>query len=247
MRAGLAPPAMSVRQRLFTGLVRLGKLSEVASQAFLFLGVGLLRRSDFKDLSLRSWSAYARTDDEARSGLTAWEEATFRQFVKAGDRLCIVGCGSGRDLLPFVRDGHDVVGIEPSPAPAAMLRRILRETSLSATVIEAHVEDADAARAVRCRPLHAELLQLHPWIGHAGRGPAQARGASGRQRPHLPYLSAKTRRLGEPQRPARDGHGAADAIGLAPRAVRHLSADRCAGRAGSDHLRALLRSRRNRA
>jgi SAM-dependent methyltransferase len=133
---------MSVRQRLFTGLVRLGKLSEMASQAFLFLGVGLLRRSDFKDLSLRSWSAYAHTDDEARSGFTTWEETTFRQFVKAGDRLCIVGCGSGRDLLPFVSEGHHVVGIEPSPAPAAMLRRILRETNLSATVIEASVEDA---------------------------------------------------------------------------------------------------------
>jgi SAM-dependent methyltransferase len=133
---------MSLRQRLFTGLVRLGELSERASRAFLFLGIGLLNRSDFNDLSRRSWSAVAHTDDEVRSGFTAWEETTFRQFVKAGERLCIVGCGSGRDLLPFVREGHAVVGIEPSPAPASMLRRILRETNLSATVIEARVEDA---------------------------------------------------------------------------------------------------------
>jgi SAM-dependent methyltransferase len=136
------PPVVTVRQRLFTGLVRLGALSEMASRAFLCLGVGLLNRSDFRDLSQRSWSAFASTDDEARSGLTSWEETIFRQFVKAGERLCIVGCGSGRDLLPFVKEGHDVVGIEPSPAPAAMLRGILRETDLSATVIEAPVEDA---------------------------------------------------------------------------------------------------------
>lgn len=133
---------MSLRQWLFASLARLAKVSEMASRAFLFLGIGVLNRSDVNELSRRSWSAFAQTDDEARSGFTLWEEATFRQFVKAGQRLCIVGCGSGRDLLPFVREGHDVVGIEPSPAPAAMLRRILHDANLSATVIEARVEDA---------------------------------------------------------------------------------------------------------
>lgn len=137
-----ARPAVSVRQRLFSGLVVLGELSEKASRAFLFLGAGILRRSDFKDVSRRSWRAYAATDVEVRSGLNAWEEATYWPLVPPGGRLCIVGCGSGRDLLPFAAAGHDVVGIEPSPAPVATLRRILREDRQSATIVEAAIEDA---------------------------------------------------------------------------------------------------------
>lgn len=132
---------MSLRRRLFSGLAWLGTLSEKASRGFLFLGVGLLRRSDFKDVSRRSWSAFAPSDAEARSGLNAWEETTYRRFLKAGGRVCIVGCGSGRDLLPFAA-AHEVVGIEPSPAPVATLRRLLREDGLAATIIESHIEDA---------------------------------------------------------------------------------------------------------
>ena len=45
-------------------------------------------------------------------------------------------------LLPFARAGHDVVGIEPSPKPVATLRRILRESRQTVTLIEARVEDA---------------------------------------------------------------------------------------------------------
>lgn len=138
----MAAPAMNVRQRAFTGCVRLAELSQKASRAFLFLGAGMLRRRDFKDVSQRSWSAFAHTDVEIRSGLNAWEEATYGPLLRPGDRLCVIGCGSGRDLLPFVSAGHDVVGIEPSPAPVATLRRILRENRQSAEIIEARVEDA---------------------------------------------------------------------------------------------------------
>jgi SAM-dependent methyltransferase len=134
---------MNIRQRLFTVLVMLGELSEKMSRGLLFLGVGVLRRSDFQDVSRRSWSAFAATDVEIQSGLNAWEDATYRQFIQPGDRLCIVGCGSGRDLLPFADGGREVVGIEPSPAPVATLRRILRENRQSATIIEAHIEEAE--------------------------------------------------------------------------------------------------------
>jgi hypothetical protein len=112
---------MSLRQRLFTGLVRVGAVSAMASRAFLFRGIGVLNRSAFDDLSRRSWRAFAHTDDEARSGFTAWEDTIFTRFVKADERPCIVA-------------------VEPSPAPAAMPRRILRETHSSTTVIEARGE-----------------------------------------------------------------------------------------------------------
>lgn len=133
---------MSIRRKVFTGLARLGELSQKASRAFLYLGAGMLRLEDFDEMTRRSWGAFAENDAEIRSGLNPWEETTYRQFVKAGERLCIVGCGSGRDLLPFVNSGHDVVVIEPSPQPVAALRRILREHHRSATIIEDTIENA---------------------------------------------------------------------------------------------------------
>jgi len=132
---------VTIRRALFTASVVLSELSEKASRAFLFLGVGMLGRTDLKDVSRRSWSGFALSDEQARSGLTAAEEATYWKVVKAGDRVCIVGCASGRDLLPFVNAGCEVVGIEPSPAPLEMLRRLLREDHLSATLVEGHIED----------------------------------------------------------------------------------------------------------
>jgi SAM-dependent methyltransferase len=137
----VAAAAVTIRHALFTASVVLSELSEKASRAFLFLGVGLLSRADLKDVSRRSWSGFALSDAQARSGLTPAEEAIYWKVVKPGDRICIVGCGSGRDLLPFASAGFDVVGIEPSPAPLEMLRRLLRDDHLSATLIEGHVED----------------------------------------------------------------------------------------------------------
>jgi SAM-dependent methyltransferase len=133
---------MSIRRRLFTALVVLGELSEKLSRAFLFLGVGILRRADLAEVSRRSWSNFGHADTQVESGLNAWEEATYLPFVTKGARLCIVGCGSGRLVLPFLDEGHDVVGVEPSPEPVARLRQTLRERGQNATVVEARIEDA---------------------------------------------------------------------------------------------------------
>jgi SAM-dependent methyltransferase len=133
---------MSIRMRLFTALVVLGELSEKLSRAFLFLGVGILRRADLADVSRRSWSAFGQSDTQVQSGLNAWEQAAYLPFVTRGARVCIVGCGSGRLVLPFLDAGHDVVGVEPSPEPVARLQRTLRERGQHATVIEARIEDA---------------------------------------------------------------------------------------------------------
>jgi SAM-dependent methyltransferase len=55
--------------------------------------------------------------------------------------VCVIGCGTGRDLLPFVAAGHDVVGIEPAAGPVATATRLLRERRSSAPVIHGFIED----------------------------------------------------------------------------------------------------------
>jgi SAM-dependent methyltransferase len=111
---------MDVRRRCFDWLCRSSRLVEQVSHGLSSLAIGTLRLADLTDFTRRSWG----------------------RFVNAGDRICIVGCGSGRDLLPFVDAGHDVVGIEPSPLSVIRLRRILARRGQAATVIEGFVEDA---------------------------------------------------------------------------------------------------------
>lgn len=93
-------------------------------------------------MSKQSWRRYTPNPGDLLSGLDPWEEKAYWPWIKTGDRICVVGAGSGRDVLPFVDAGHDVVGIESSPQPAAMLRALLRERGQEHNAIDAFIEDA---------------------------------------------------------------------------------------------------------
>ena len=116
------------------------RLAEMPAHGLLYLSAGLLRLADLREMSNRAWAVSA-DDVQSLTGLNPSEDRLYHRVVRPGDRICVVGCGSGRDLLPFVASGHDVVGVEPSPQPAAALRRILRETQQTAEVIEGFIED----------------------------------------------------------------------------------------------------------
>jgi SAM-dependent methyltransferase len=138
----VAAPAVSLRERLLTALSSMAAFIDKASRGFLYFGVGALRSSELEALARRSWSRYAADHDNLQ-GFTAWEDKTYRSYVKPGDRVCVVGCGSGRDLLPFVDMGLDVVGVDSSPEPIAKLRAILSARAHSATLIEASIEEVE--------------------------------------------------------------------------------------------------------
>jgi SAM-dependent methyltransferase len=57
--------------------------------------------------------------------------------VASGDRVLVPGCGRGQDLLPFVRRGFEVVGVDFAAPAAAGAREMLSAQGLSATVIQA--------------------------------------------------------------------------------------------------------------
>jgi SAM-dependent methyltransferase len=57
------------------------------------------------------------------------------------------GCGTGRHLLPLVRKGFSVTGLDHSPGMLAQCRRKLQAAGLSAELTEARLEDLDC----RCR------------------------------------------------------------------------------------------------
>ena len=93
-------------------------------------------------MTVQPWRRFNATDADVDAGFMPWEREIYAQWTRPGDRVLIVGSGTGRDLLPFVASGHEVVGIEPSPEPVAQLRSVLQNRRQAATIIEAFIEDA---------------------------------------------------------------------------------------------------------
>jgi SAM-dependent methyltransferase len=110
------------------------------ARGLLYVSAGLLSLADLRRMSNRAWAESSGGPDPL-TGHSPSEARLYHRVVRPGDRICVVGCGSGRDLRPFLGGDHDVVGVEPSPEPAAALRRILRDTQQTAQVIEGFIED----------------------------------------------------------------------------------------------------------
>jgi SAM-dependent methyltransferase len=129
------------RARIFGVGAAISHLAGKAAHLLLNLAAGTLRHADFDEMSRCLWGTYHDGEEEhAVSGFLPSERETYDRLVKAGDRVLVVGCGSGRDLLPFVEAGHEVVGVEPSPEPILLLRQILAKQGRSAQVIEGFIE-----------------------------------------------------------------------------------------------------------
>ena len=109
----------------------------------LSLGLGTLRIHHLRAGIADTWRSYNVDDEEIASGLDANEKEVIARFVKPGDRLLVVGCGTGRDVIPLARMGCDVVGVDPVPEAVISARRMLSSLRLTAEIIEGYLEDVE--------------------------------------------------------------------------------------------------------
>ena len=104
--------------------------------ACLYFGAGLLTVSDFRSLSLARWEAY----DGESAGLLPWESEVYRAVIRPEDRVLLIGCGTGRDLLALRQRGCDVTGLEQSSSLADRARTTLSRHGLPTVVIAEPIE-----------------------------------------------------------------------------------------------------------
>lgn len=124
-----------------TVMLRLGKGFDLAARTCASMAAATLRLRDIRSDTQRTWGRFHARDEEIDSGLFFWEEKLFGRFVHPGDRILVIGCGTGRDLVALGARGHRVTGVEPAAPAAALAREALRRRGVDAEIVQGYFED----------------------------------------------------------------------------------------------------------
>ena len=87
--------------------------------------IGSLQLSDVRAGIERRAREFNTDDADIKSGLNQREQTVLSQFVRPSDRILIVGCGTGRDMLALLTMGRQVTGVDPSASALAIAARML--------------------------------------------------------------------------------------------------------------------------
>ena len=96
----------------------------------------------------RDWRHFGleQSEQDIGNGLFQWEKDFYLPRLRGGDRVLVVGCGSGRDLLALRELGWETDGLEPVVACTVLAQERLRKRGLAAEVYVGAVETATLPR-----------------------------------------------------------------------------------------------------
>jgi SAM-dependent methyltransferase len=120
--------------RLGQALIRLDRL-------ILHVDVGTRSLADVKRSIQAYWSTFNDRPEQWSSGLLDWERRLLDRSVRSGDRLLLIGCGSGRELRAMLERGCAVVGVEPSIETLEIARREAGAAAAAVDFLHGFVED----------------------------------------------------------------------------------------------------------
>jgi SAM-dependent methyltransferase len=132
---------VAMRAWLRRSLLAVGHLCEAGGRRIGSMAIGLTRLSDLRAGNEHTWKDFHTTQVAIDQGFVQWEQEFVDRFVKPGDRVLVVGSGTGRDVVPLARMGCEVVGVEPLTAATATARRTAAEHGLAVTIINGYIED----------------------------------------------------------------------------------------------------------
>lgn len=113
----------------------------MAGRGLTHLAAGTMSLADLRATIADGWEQYGRREDEILSGLLPWEKEIYERFVRPGDEILLIGCGTGRDLIALLRAGHRrVEGLDPAARAVAIARRMLDRLDLAAELHTGAIE-----------------------------------------------------------------------------------------------------------
>jgi SAM-dependent methyltransferase len=128
------------RHAPFTLLWAAGRALELAGRASMYLAAGSLRLQDLRGAIANGWEEFGRSEGMVLSGLMHWEQALYDRFLKPEDRILVVGCGTGRDLIALLQLRYRVEGLDVAPRAIALARQMLEREGLSAELYTGPIE-----------------------------------------------------------------------------------------------------------
>lgn len=126
----------------YTLLWGVARALELSSRASIYLAAGTLRLHDLRAAIGQTWASFGRNESAILSGLMPWEEALYGRFLKPDDRIFLIGCGTGRDLIALLKRGHAGGGLDPAPGAVALAQQMLVKEGLSAELEVGSIEAA---------------------------------------------------------------------------------------------------------
>lgn len=132
---------MSVRAALYATLYGGGRALERAGKVWFYAAAGTLTLDDLRRASLRQWDEFAAMQGEDDTAFLDWESDFYRRFLRAGDRVLLAGCGSGRDLIALLQHGCRADGLDPVPGCISAAADRLAKRGLTARLRTGWIED----------------------------------------------------------------------------------------------------------
>src|SRR5262245_55345244 len=114
---------------------------ERARRLCVSLAAGTLRLDQLRDGIEETWRDYVADEAQIDAGLDPAEAAIVERFITPADRVLVVGCGTGRDVIPLLRMGCQVVGIDPVTEAVTRARRALESRRLRGAIVEGYFEE----------------------------------------------------------------------------------------------------------
>ena len=211
------------RQRAFAALYYAARGLESAAAGLYHAAAGLMTHADLHAAITEEWRRFPSSEEPSDASLFDWEKAFYARFLERTDKILLVGCGTGRDLIALLQCGHRVDGVDLVREAVVRARQRLAEHKFEGSVWVGDIETIELVERYDVFVFSWFCLRLHSGVRSAGPDPEEARGAPGSGRPNPHQLRADGQ--GSPGHPRRSPRGASHALGLATRIGRQCRGD----------------------
>jgi SAM-dependent methyltransferase len=132
----------ALRDGLFAALLGCARTFERAATLWSYAAAGATRLVDLRAAIQLEWDQAGASpwNDQGAFGLMHWEREFYLRFLAPGERVLLVGCGTGRDLLALLELGYRAEGADVSPRCTAAAREGLRQRGWDAAVHTGAIE-----------------------------------------------------------------------------------------------------------
>ena len=114
------------------------------AKVMMAIAAGTFTERELNQARVRHWASFADEHPTRKQGLFPWEVRFYKPFLKRGARLLVVGAGSGRDVLCFLRAGCVVRAIDESADALETLRERLARAELQAGMRPSSIVDFES-------------------------------------------------------------------------------------------------------